>query len=839
MQQLLLGRQLALALRRDLADQDVAGLDASADAHDAALVEVAQRLLGDVRDVARELLAPELGLADLDLELVDVDRRVDVVLDEVRAEQDRVFVVVAVPRHERDRHVLAEGEHAVLRCRAVGDHFARLDLLAELDDRRLVLARALVQRFVLPQLVLVVTDDDARRVDRGHAAALARPNDHARVARDDFLHARHHHRRVGRQQRHCLPLHVGAHQRAVGVVVLKERDQRCRDADDLLGRDVHVLDVLAIDERRVTLDARDDASLIVADELAGLVDLGVRGREHRVVLLVGAQPHDFVGDLAVLDDDVRRGQEAVVVERAVDREARDQADVRAFRRLDRAQAPVVRDVHVAHFEAGALAIEAARAEGRQPALVRELRQRVGLVDDLAELAAREEVLDGGRERLAVDQIARRDRVDVLEVHPLLRGAPELQEALAELVARELLDRAHAAVAQVVDVVDFALAAAQPEDVADRLHEVRRHQGLLRFRRRRAELAVQAETADATEAVARLVEELLVEQLLRLLDLRRVAGAQALVDLEQRLFVAVGRVLAQRVEDQEVLGLTQHLDVAQFAGRDRARRFFGDLLAAAHEWIATRGIDDVADRVRADQRLGELGLRVRLLPRDLLHLVELAQDRGVRRVLRVHRAQQRRARELARLVDADRDGVLLGDVQLDPRATLRDDPARVQPLLARVQLDREVDAGRTMQLADRDALAAVDDELAAADHDRDLAEVDLLLDRLGLDQADPDLERVAVGHAQLATLLDRVPRAAEFITDVLETQGLVVRVDREHLAQQGLEPLHLAPVGRDLGLQEAEVRLRLHLDEVGDLGDGPVPAVDYGLHAIPPEHPGEG
>jgi hypothetical protein len=53
-----------------------------ADADDAALVEVAQRLLADVRDVARELLAAELGLADLDVELVDVDRGVDVVLDQ-------------------------------------------------------------------------------------------------------------------------------------------------------------------------------------------------------------------------------------------------------------------------------------------------------------------------------------------------------------------------------------------------------------------------------------------------------------------------------------------------------------------------------------------------------------------------------------------------------------------------------------------------------------------------------------------------------------------------------------------------------------------------------------
>ena len=48
-------------------------------------------------------------------------------------------------------------------------------------------------------------------------------------------------RRLGDQQRHRLPLHVRAHERAVGVVVLQERDQAGRDADHLLGRDVDVL----------------------------------------------------------------------------------------------------------------------------------------------------------------------------------------------------------------------------------------------------------------------------------------------------------------------------------------------------------------------------------------------------------------------------------------------------------------------------------------------------------------------------------------------------------------------------------------------------------------------
>jgi hypothetical protein len=65
------------------------------------------------------------------------------------------------------------------------------------------------------------------------------------------------------------------------------------NADDLLRADVHVVDLLRVHEGRVALDARDDAALVVADELAGLVDVGVGRRQDRGALLVTAQAHDL------------------------------------------------------------------------------------------------------------------------------------------------------------------------------------------------------------------------------------------------------------------------------------------------------------------------------------------------------------------------------------------------------------------------------------------------------------------------------------------------------------------------------------------------------------------
>ena len=155
-------------------------------------------------------------------------------------------------------------------------------------------------------------------------------------------------RRLGEEQRHALPLHVGAHERAVGVVVLQERDQRRGDGDQLLRRHVHEVDPVRRQQRVVVALAAEHQLL---GEGAVRVERRV-GLRHRVILFVaGRQPADLVGDLAVLHHPIRRLDEAEVVDPGVGREARDQADVRTFRGLDRAHPAVLRVVHVANLEA--------------------------------------------------------------------------------------------------------------------------------------------------------------------------------------------------------------------------------------------------------------------------------------------------------------------------------------------------------------------------------------------------------------------------------------------------------------------------------------------------------
>ena len=80
-QQLLFRSQFRLALRRDLADEDVSRANLCADADNTLFVEVAKRFLADVGDVAGDVLIAQLGLSRLALILLDVDGREFVVLE--------------------------------------------------------------------------------------------------------------------------------------------------------------------------------------------------------------------------------------------------------------------------------------------------------------------------------------------------------------------------------------------------------------------------------------------------------------------------------------------------------------------------------------------------------------------------------------------------------------------------------------------------------------------------------------------------------------------------------------------------------------------------------------
>ena len=208
------------------------------------------------------------------------------------------------------------------------------------------------------------------------------------------------------------------------------------------------------------------------------------------------------------------------------------------------------------------------------------------------------------------------------------------------------------------------------------------------------LTVDSEASDATKSVTIWVAELLVEEILRLVDLWRITWAKAIVNLQQRRLMLghaseeVELLFGERVENERIARVGDNADRSEVRCLNR-RDHVADRGTDAAKFLAGIGVDNEFSGVM---------LRLELRDLDFLDFVEQFEELVGRRIALIKRAQEGGRRELRRLVDSHRHDVLLGDLEFDPRATLRNDARLVKRAISERADDGEVDTRRTVQLA---------------------------------------------------------------------------------------------------------------------------------------------
>ena len=128
--------------------------------------------------------------------------------------------------------------------------------------------------------------------------------------------------------------------------------------------------------------------------------------------------------MAVLHPPEGSFNKAVLINPGMGGQGTDQASIGAFRSFDRTDAAVVGRVNIADGESSPLPGKTPRAEGTDPALVGELRQGVGLVHELAQLAGAKELLDGRHQGLGVHQLGRGEGIGFPHGHPFFNDPLE-------------------------------------------------------------------------------------------------------------------------------------------------------------------------------------------------------------------------------------------------------------------------------------------------------------------------------------------------------------------------------------------------------------------------------
>src|SRR5579859_2112792 len=293
------------------------------------------------------------------------------------------------------------------------------------------------------------------------------------------------------------------------------------------------------------------------------------GLRHDVLFLaVGGKIFNLFAYLAVFNLAIGCFQKAEFVDARESGQRRNQTNVRAFRRFNRANAAVVRRVHVADLETRPVAAQAARPQRAETALVGQFRQRIDLIHELAQLRAAEEIANDRRKRLGIDELLWRHRLDALvkQRHAFLDEALGAGQTDAALVGQQFTDRADAAAAEMVNVVERTFALLEPEQVLRRGNQIVFRQNARLFLVLQPELLVDFIAADAAQIIAFRVKEQTFEQRPGVRRGRRIPWTQPPVNILECLLLVFGRVFLKAFDhDALVQGRVHDLDFvdAQF------------------------------------------------------------------------------------------------------------------------------------------------------------------------------------------------------------------------------------------------------------------------------------
>ncbi len=231
----------------------------------------------------------------------------------------------------------------------------------------------------------------------------------------------------------------------------------------------------------------------------------------------------------------------------------------------------------------------------------DLGERIRLIHELRELRRAEELAHGGRRRLGVDQILRHHGVDIDRGHALLDGALHPEEAQAILVLHQLADRTDAAVAEMIDVVDFAATVAQVDQGLCHRQDVSLAQDPHRILGVEVEPHVHLDPAHGREVVTLGIEEQRVEHRLCGVERRRLAGTHHAVDVEQGILtrgVLVDRKRRADVgSDVDMIDIEDRQDLEAVLQKP-GQRLDRDLVASLGVDLAGLGIVEVFGQVLA-------------------------------------------------------------------------------------------------------------------------------------------------------------------------------------------------------------------------------------------------
>src|SRR6266404_5054417 len=135
-------------------------------------------------------------------------------------------------------------------------------------------------------------------------------------------------------------------------------------------------------------------------------------RHEEILLAISGKIFDLVRHAALFDLPIGCLDKTKLIDARESAHLADQANVRAFWRLDRTKAAVMGRMNVAHLKSGTLPTETSRTESRQTPLVRQFCERIRLIHELRKLRPAKEIPDNRTERFWINELLRCHPIDI-------------------------------------------------------------------------------------------------------------------------------------------------------------------------------------------------------------------------------------------------------------------------------------------------------------------------------------------------------------------------------------------------------------------------------------------
>ena len=117
-------------------------------------------------------------------------------------------------------------------------------------------------------------------------------------------------------------------------------------------------------------------------------------------------------------------------------------------------------MYVSHLKACTFASQATRAQCRYAAFMSYFRQWIGLIHKLAQLARTEEFFNRSRNRFRINQVMRHQVLRFCLIQTFFNGTFHTSQTTTELVFCQLAYGTNATVAQMVNIIYFAMTITQ-------------------------------------------------------------------------------------------------------------------------------------------------------------------------------------------------------------------------------------------------------------------------------------------------------------------------------------------------------------------------------------------